>query len=160
MNGSYKGYAGECMFKLTKTNAIIPRFSSLRKHLFIFGKKYTQKQYEFIQKNWWSIDSFEMVQEGKNEVLTMYKIKTRNSYKQKIWNPPKMTKYCHEMYSEAEKLGFRVKMATVWLDDNWEYRVVIEDFGKSEYYIDDQKRYDNSKSSDRELTCGLVKKER
>lgn len=53
-----------------------------------------------------------------------------------------MTDSTSRMYNEAIKIGFDVKVATVWLHDNWDYNIEIVDFNQAKFSIDKSKNYD------------------
>ena len=46
------------------------------------------------------------------------------------------------MCNKTLNIGFDVKVATVWLHDNWNYDIELKNFVKTDYYIGKPKRYD------------------
>ncbi len=142
--GSFKGLVGECMFKLTDKYLIVTRFFNKAKWFNIFGKYLTQEQLNFVDAYWFSIDAIKISFEGYKRII-LYEIKTRNKYSQpKYFWKTKFTKSTVDIYNEALEKGFEVKIATVWLRDNWDYEVRIEDFKDADYCIDKPKKYDYS----------------
>lgn len=53
-----------------------------------------------------------------------------------------MTLATHNIYHEALKIGFDVKVVVVWLYKNWSYDIGIQEFNKFRYCIDKPKEYD------------------
>src|SRR3989338_5201961 len=115
--GSFKGLIGECMFKLTREHAFLVRFHNKNKFLEVWNRILTSDQKEFIYKNWYSLDAIEVV----NNQVILYEIKTRNSYRKPLYFQPKMTLQTHNLYLEAKRLGFIIKLVTIWLFDDWNY---------------------------------------
>lgn len=137
--GTYKGMVGECLFKLTRQYLILPKFFNKNKYFMIFSKKFTIEQVKFLKENWYSIDSIEFI----DNKPVLFEIKTRNKY----LNPksnwlPKMTLATHNMYKKAIKLGFIVKVAHVWLLDDWNYSIELIPIENFKYTIDKPKQYD------------------
>lgn len=140
--GTFKGTIGECMFKLTNDKVVITKFFNKDKYFFIFGKYFDSNQLQFLKENWYSIDAIEiMFLEGKTQFL-LYEIKTRNKYAKKLSYKPKMTEASHILYSSFRDYGFIPKLVTVWLHDNWEYIIEIENLHEGLYCIDKPKKYD------------------
>ncbi len=144
LNGSYKGYAGECMFKLTRKWAVLLKFWNKNKYFSIFEKYLSFEQCKFIAKYWNSIDSIEISFTNKKKEIILYEIKTKNVYRKKIHYKLKITKNIVDIFSEAKSLGFLTKSAIVLFYDNWNYSVEIEDFDQSKFYIDKLKIYDKA----------------
>ena len=136
--GSFKGLIGECMFKLTREHAFLVRFHNKNKFLEVWNRILTSDQKEFIYKNWYSLDAIEVV----NNQVILYEIKTRNSYRKPLYFKPKMTLQTHNLYLEAKRLGFIIKLVTIWLFDDWNYDVEISDLNEKDYCIDKEKIYD------------------
>ncbi len=137
-SGTFKGLIGESMFKLTRKSAFLVRFHSKKTFLEKYQGILSLEQKLFLNKNWYSLDSIEVVG---NKIL-LYEIKTRNKYHTPLYFKPKMTLETHYLYNEAKKLGFLTKMATVWLFDDWNYDVEINDLEENSYCIDKPKLYD------------------
>ncbi len=141
--GSYKGLIGECLFKLTRKYLVVTKFFNKNKYFGIFGEKFSEQEREFIDKNWFSIDAIEFDYTQKPRKVVLFEIKTRNKYAKPKSNwKNKFTLATHNMYNNAESLGFNVKIATVWLLDDWNYNIEIEDFKDATYSIDRPKTYD------------------
>ena len=136
--GTFKGLIGESMFKLTRKYAFLVRFHNKKKFFEIYENILSSEQKSFLDQNWYSLDSIEVIG---NEIF-LYEIKTRNKYQKLIHFKPKMTLETHNLYNEAKKCGFLTKIATVWLLDDWNYNVEITDFEENFYCIDKPKRYD------------------
>ena len=141
--GTYKGLIGECLFKLTRKYLVLPKFFNKGKYLKIFESKLSEKEKNFINKNWFSIDAIEFDYTTKPRKVVLFEIKTRNKYidPNPNWGQ-KMTLATCNMYNEALNIGFNVKVATVWLHDNWNYHIEIVDFNQARYSIDKPKIYD------------------
>ncbi len=142
VNGTFKGLIGECLFKMTKHWAVIPKFTSINKYFSTTGTYLTREQIEFLKTHWYSIDAVELRFEQGKKVLTLYEVKTKNKYTTELWYKPKMTLSTHEIYNKAKLLGFTVQLATVTLHDNWDYDVTTTEFDQKYYCIDVLKRYD------------------
>lgn len=140
--GSFKGLIGECMFKLTDKYLIITRFFNKTKWLTIFGKYLTKEQLHFVEKYWFSIDAIK-ISFCTGKKVCLYEIKTRNKYSRpKYFWKQKFTKCTVDLYNDALKKNFEVKIATVWLLDDWNYEIEIQDFKDADYCIDKAKKYD------------------
>ncbi len=146
MGGSYKGIIGECMFKLTRRNLVVTKFFNRSKYIDIFGHYFRNDQLKFLKDNWFSIEAIEIKVTDGRPLIFLFEIKTRNKYEKDLGYATKMTEFCHDLYSAASELGFVTKVATVWLYENWNYKVDIEDFDSYDYYIDSPKKYDNVKA--------------
>jgi len=149
--GSYKGLIGECLFKLTRKYLIVTKFFNKNKYFYIFGDKLSEEEKDFIEKNWFSIDAIELDYTKNPRKVILFEIKTLNDYgenvlRKNIWLP-KMTLATSDMYKEALKRGFDVKVAIIWLKDNWNYSIELTDFEKANYIIDKPKQYDKNKDS-------------
>tara|TARA_Y100000034_G_scaffold136768_1_gene215578 strand:+ start:15177 stop:15629 length:453 start_codon:yes stop_codon:yes gene_type:complete len=141
--GTFKGLIGECMFKLTRKNLILTRFFGKNKFFKIFSTKISYLEREFLYKNWFSIDAIEFDYSQKPRKIVLFEIKTQNYYRNRKFNwKPKMTLATHNIYKEALRLEFDVKMVIIELYDAWDYDAKIKDFNESDYYIDKPKRYD------------------
>lgn len=142
--GSFKGIIGECMLKLTDKDMVVTKFFNKNKYILIFGKYFSKEQLDFIKLNWFSIDAIKIHFEG-GKKLCLYEIKTKNRYDNpKPFWLTKFTQETNEMYRKALSFGFEVKVATVWLLDNWDYEIELEDFQSAKYCIDKPKPYDLS----------------
>ncbi|MEK6900400.1 MAG: hypothetical protein AABX05_04725 [Nanoarchaeota archaeon] len=140
--GTFKGTIGECMFKLTNERVVITKFFNQNKYFFVFGKYFNEKQLKFLQENWYSLDAIEInFAQGKQQIF-LYEIKTRNKYRRELGYKPKMTEASHILYNQSRDYGFIPKLVTVWLYDNWNYDLNIEDFHEELYCIDKPKKYD------------------
>ncbi len=141
--GTYKGLIGECLFKLTKKYLIVTKFFNKRKYFDTFGKNLLEQEKEFIEKNWFTIDALEFDYSEKHRKVIIYEIKTRNKYDAPKPNwKNKMTLSSCNIYNEALRLGFKVKLVTVWLHNDWDYDIETEDFESATYSIDKPKKYD------------------
>jgi len=145
LNGSYKGLAGECMFKLTRKWAVLPKFFNKNRYFLIFGKHLDGQQSEFIRLNWYSIDSIEISFKGGIKEITLFEIKTKNVYSKELFYKPKMTFAVHNLFNTAKSIGFNVKLALVKFYDNWDYDVEMLDFNECNYCIDKPKQYDSKR---------------
>ncbi|MEK6816976.1 MAG: hypothetical protein AABY09_05155 [Nanoarchaeota archaeon] len=139
--GTFKGIIGEYLFKCYNKKAILTRFYSKNKFQLQFTSL-NKSKFNFLMENWYSIDALEF---DKGNII-LYEVKTRNKYEKELEFKPKMTFSTHNMYNEAKKNGFIVKMANVWLHDNWDYDVVVEELNESKYCIDKLKQYDKGLS--------------
>jgi len=141
--GSFKGLIGECMFKMTDKYVVITRFFNKQKYFSIFGKYLSHVQAEFVDKYWFSIDAIKISFENKIKNIIIYEIKTRNKYSRirPHWKT-KFTQSTIDIYEEALKIGFNVRVATVWLLDDWNYKIELKDFQDADYCIDKPKKYD------------------
>ncbi|MBI4919546.1 hypothetical protein HY837_06450 [archaeon] len=142
INGSFKGTIGECMFKMTRKWAILPRFFSKQKYFTIYRRHLTESQLNFIKDNWYSIDAIEVIFEKRKKEVILYEVKTKNKYAVDLAFMPKMTLSTHQVYNKAKELGFIVKLAIVELHENWEYTINLMDFSEEKYCIDTPKKYD------------------
>ena len=144
--GTYKGIIGECMFKLTRRYTILPKFFNKNKYFSIFENKLSQDEKNFINNNWYSLDALEFDYTKNPRKIILFEVKTLNDFYYKkldgLNRIPTFTSATVNMYKEAEKLGFDVKVAIVWLKDNWDYEVELIDFNKARYIIDSPKKYD------------------
>lgn len=143
--GSYKGFIGECMFKLTRERVVLTKFFSRPKYFAVFGKYLNKEQYGFLGENWYSLDAIEIMFRSGQPELILYEIKTKNKYPDNLpFNSmkQKMTLSTHDLYNLAKTLGFTIKIATVYLEDGWDYSVRIYDFDRKYYCIDKDKAYD------------------
>jgi len=119
-------------------------FLDKEKYLKIFENRLSEKEKNFIIKNWFSIDAVEFDYTKKPRKVVLFEIKTSNKYidPKPNWGQ-KMTLATRNMYNEALNIGFDVKVATVWLHDNWNYDIEIVDFNQAKYTVDKPKKYDN-----------------
>lgn len=150
-NGTFKGIIGECMFKLAFPKINLTNFYPSFRFLSYFNKILTLEQYTFLKKHWYSIDAIEVKkvekENGGEYWFILYEIKTRNRYTTDLYFKPKMTLETHKVYHEAEKLGFVSKIATIWLETDWNYSIELQEY-KSEFYcIDKPKKYDKKVSN-------------
>ena len=145
--GTYKGLIGECLFKLTRRYAIITKFFNKKKYFSIFGDRLSEKEKEFIEKNWFSIDGIEFDYRFSPRKIVLFEVKTMNErYSSKPYWLPKITIAEKNMYEEAISLGFSVMVALVNLLDNWNYSVEIKNFEDVKFSIDKPKPYDKGVS--------------
>lgn len=146
VSGSYKGWIGECLFKVTRKYVILTRFFSKNKYFKIFEDKLTNDEKQFLDKNWFSIDALEFDYTKLPRRLVLYEVKTLNDYFNSKLNGlnriPKITLNSYKMYTEALVRGFDVKVVFVWLRNSWNYDIEIFDFNKCKYYVDKPKLYD------------------
>lgn len=141
--GTYKGLIGECLFKLTRKYLVVTKFFNKNKYFEIFGEKLSIEERNFISQNWFSIDAIEFDYTQNPRKIILFEIKTKNKYSNPKSNwEIKMTLATHNMYNQALKIGFDVKVVIVWLLDNWEYDIEIQNFKDNHYYIDKPKKYD------------------
>ncbi len=140
--GSFKGYIGECMFKLTDKYLVLTRFFSKNKYASIFGKYLSKEQFEFVYTNWYSIDAIKICFDTGKQII-IYEIKTRNKYDcpKSNW-ATKFTQNSIDLYKKAIGLDFKVTVATVWILEDWNYEIEFEDFQDAKYCIDESKTYD------------------
>ncbi len=145
-NGTFKGIIGECMFKLAFPKINLTNFYPSDRFLSYFNKTLTSEQILFLKKHWYSIDAIEVKKEEKENSceyrFILYEIKTRNRYAKELSFKPKMTRETHVVYHEAEKLGFVCKIATIWLETDWNYSIELQEYNRQFYCIDKPKKYD------------------
>lgn len=142
MGGTFKGLVGESLFKATEKYVVLPRFFGKWKYRQVFGKYLTVEQLAFLEQYWYSLDAIKISFEKGKEII-LFEVKTRNKYEHAA--PFWITKFSQssvEIYKQALLLDFKVRIATVWLHDNWEYSVEIEDFQEEGCYVDGPKKYD------------------
>lgn len=139
--GTFKGCIGEFMFNIENTKATLTHFCSKYKFLKLYENKLNIEQKIFLEENWYSIDALEV----SNNQIILYEIKTKNWYNINLNYKFQITKYSYQMYKEAEKLNFIVKLAIVRLFDNWNFCVNVKNFYDCFLYIDKDKKYDNKK---------------
>lgn len=140
--GTFKGIIGECLFKLTRKKLILTQYCRFNKWNSLYGTSITNEQKCFLKKEWYSLDGIEVIRFSDLAQITLFEVKTRNRYRKSFGFKPKMTENTHRLYQQAKDLGFSVKLATVWLEDNWNYSVKITDFNSKYYCIDKPKQYD------------------
>ncbi|MBS3121505.1 hypothetical protein J4434_01295 [Candidatus Woesearchaeota archaeon] len=141
-NGTFKGIIGECLFKFTKKDVIIPKFFNKNKYSLIFGRYFNEAQIRFLIDNWYSIDAIEILFErGRNKII-LYEVKTNNYERIEKGFRTKITQSTVDIYNKAKKLGFDVKTAYVLLLDNWNYGVEINEFKAEDFCVDRPKVYD------------------
>lgn len=144
--GTYKGIIGECLFKLTRKYLILPKFFNKNKYFNIFKEKISEEEKNFLNNNWYSIDAIEFDYTKNPRKIVLFEIKTLNDFYYKkiggLNRIPTFTMATVKMYKEAEEIGFNVKVAIIWLKENWDYDVEIIDFNKCKYIIDSPKKYD------------------
>jgi hypothetical protein len=148
--GTYKGIIGECLFKLTRKYLILTKFFNKNKYFLEFGNGFSEEQIQFLSENWYSIDAIEFFYDSGVRKTILFEIKTLNDFyfeKLKGINKiPKFTKNTWDMYHLALNKGFDVKVAIIWLKNNWNYEIEIIDIDKCRYVIDDPKIYDKGKT--------------
>ena len=137
-----KGIVGECMFKLTRKWLILTQYMGANNYLFRFERYYTDEQKEFLKLNWYSLDGVEIEYEKGGEKRVLYEIKTKNQYARDLGYKPKTTASTYKLYMQAQKLGFEVRLAIIFLKNDWEYDILIEDFNSQNIYIDKPKKCD------------------
>jgi len=134
------------LFKQTKKYLIVTKFFNKNRYFNIFRDKLLKEERNFLDKNWFSIDAIEFDYTKNPRKIVLFEIKTLNDFYYSKLNGingiPKFTRATIEMYKEALKVGFDVKVAIVWLKENWNYDVEIIDFCKCKFIIDEPKRYD------------------
>jgi hypothetical protein len=137
--GSYKGFCGEIMFKLTRRNAILTRYWTKQKWLMYYGNRLSEAQIDFLREHWYSLDCIELADRP-----LIFEIKTKNEYNVTLQYKQKITENTVRLYLLAETLGFHVVSATVLFKDDWNYDVVEKEFDPDDFCIDKPKRYDFS----------------
>lgn len=142
--GTYKGLIGECMFRLTKTAIILTRLAEKRDVLGYYKDFLNEKQKEFLECYWHSIDAIEFNKKEKDVIL--YEVKTKNAYKNKSF-PPKMTEHAHIVYNKAKAIGFIIRLVFIELQNNWNFEIKEMEFKKCYYCIDKPKRFDKKVES-------------
>ncbi len=142
MGGTFKGLAGECMFRLVKTKSYLTRFFPIEFVLNRHQKMLTQKQKEFLINNWLSFDAIEFT---KSDII-IYEIKTRNKEYDIKRYKTKFTQNSVDLLNEAKKIGFEVKLAKIFLNTNWEYDIKIFNFifSKDKMWINNNNKFDKS----------------
>ena len=134
MVGSYKGLIGEAMFAASNSGFILTRFHPKWKYL--ARMNISEDQRDFLTENWYSIDSVSY------DGSTVIEIKTRNKYQTSLPYKPKASEHSVNLLQKAKMIGFKVLIATVWFEDDWEYSVALEEFSVSSLSIDKPKSYD------------------
>ena len=146
--GTFKGLIGECLFKLTRKNVILPRFFNRNKFISIFDKYLNEEQRKFICDNWYSFDALEVDYSILPRKIIIYEVKTRNYlFAPKSEWKYKMTYYSSQLYKQAQKLGFLVRVVSLWLFTNWNFDYKIYEFDPYFYCIDKPKKYDKKRNS-------------
>jgi len=141
VNGTFKGLIGECLFKDTDNSVILTRFFAKNKWLDLFGDRISPDQRAFLLEHWYSIDAIRIPRH--NQPLLIFEVKTRNRYpRMDVRWVTKFSRNTVELYVHAQKIGIVVSVVTIWLEDEWNYTVQIEDFSQSHYVIDRPKEYD------------------
>lgn len=75
--------------------------------------------------------------------MVLYEIKSLNKIEnRKFFWTPKITYSTKMIYNEAIHMGFDVRMAIVWLYDDWDYDIEIEEFKQVRCCVDMPKKYD------------------
>lgn len=146
-NGIFKGYVGECMFKLVYRSTTINRLENM--HLFFkkHGHLLSEKQRYFLHRFWYSIDGikFSFNTDFGSKKITLFEIKTKNKYEcPKPWWLCSFTSSTERIYSYAKNLGFEVKVAIVWLHDDWNFSIEIKEFDEIKKFIDKPKKRDRT----------------
>ena len=146
--GTFKGVIGECMFKMTSRHAFLTRVHPKWKFFTATNKYLTDEQKQFIDKNWYSLDSIEIqFIDNKPEVL-LYEVKTQNKlHNRPSWWKPKITQTTAVLYEQAIKIGFCVKLAIVEFQENWNFEVKILDYASDHYSVDRLKKYDKIRNA-------------
>jgi hypothetical protein len=133
-NGTCKGIIAECMFKLMKRYALLTKimnkYSYVRKYRFFF----TDRQKDFLLTHWDSLDAIEINMAHKQ--LILYEIKAMNAYRTTLAYAQKLSPNARWVYSKAERLGFHIKVATVYFHENWDLEVLLEAYDESDFSID------------------------
>lgn len=140
IKGTFKGLIGECLFKVTSNRIFLTRFHPKKVFINYYIKFLSQKQISFLELNWYSLDAVEYSYSDKKVII--YEVKTRNKYSVEIPYKPKATASSIQIYETAKSSGFVIKSVTVYLHDNWQYEVKIEDYSEKNYFIDRTKKYD------------------
>lgn len=141
-NGTYKGLIGECMFKLKQKNAVINKYWNKRKYFEIFGQHLTNKQMEFLNDYWHSLDAVEINFKIGQKKKVIYEIKTINAYKRRQYLKPKINHSSILLYQKALSLGFEVQLAYVCLHEDWKFSIEFVEFSKDNCYVNWTKTYD------------------
>jgi len=143
--GSFKGLIGECMLKLTRNDLVITKFFNKQKYLSVFDNYLSDKQKQFLLENWYSVDGIELQFDSGYKQIILFEIKTRNRYYPDKKFKPKMTLRTHEIYNKSREFGFMPVIATVWLEENWNFDIELTEFDEKYYCIDKPKPYDSAR---------------
>lgn len=143
MGKTFKGLAGECMFRLVKTKSYLTRFFPIDFVLRRHDESLNEVQKNFLIRNWLSFDAIEFIE---NEIV-IYEIKTRNVEYDTGKYRTQITQNSVNLLNEAKKLEFTVKLAKVLLHNNWEYEIKISQFNYDvrRMWIHTNNKYDKSK---------------
>ncbi len=87
----------------------------------------------FLKKQWDTIDLFGFDYESESN-LTIYEVKTRNFG---VRRRPDLTKKSLNCYLEAEGLGIKIFVITVYFHENWELSFEIKEFNKEDFREND-----------------------
>ena len=90
---------------------------------------------EFLHKYWQTIDA--VMYDGH----TLVEIKTRNK-EYAHYPPPKTSVHTVSVMQEAQKLGFDIQLATVWIGRDGNFEIEMSRFESAKIWVDSIKRYD------------------
>lgn len=96
----------------------------------------SEQQREFLGRNWYSIDAISW------DGVQVIEVKTRNRYNVILPYKPKASLKSLQILLEAVNMGFKVFVATVWLEENWNYTLEVEPFDVNKLSVDRPKYYD------------------
>lgn len=132
-SGTFKGLAGECMFRIAKPQIILTHFQSKKFALRQVEKVYTKEQIDFLSENWDTIDAIDSCEPK------VYEIKTKScdygKYKARVMAN------CHNTLKKSAKLGIKPILAKVILEEDWLYRVVEIDYLRADVNVIMPKKY-------------------
>lgn len=119
-SGTFKGLAGECMFRLVNRETILTHFQPREQAIKQLQETYNKEQINFLLNNWDTIDAIN-IKETK-----IYEIKTKScDYgKYKI----RVMANCHNTLKKASKIGIKPILAKIIFEEDWLYRVVEKDY--------------------------------
>ncbi|MFH1769971.1 MAG: hypothetical protein ABH828_00255 [archaeon] len=119
-SGTFKGLAGECMFRIEKNNTILTHFQPKEHAEKQLREVYTKEQIIFLLENWDTIDAIN------TKKTKIYEIKTMScdygKYKIRIMAN------CHNTLLKAHKIGIKPILAKIKLEEDWLYKVVETDY--------------------------------
>lgn len=119
-SGTFKGLAGECMFRLVNKNTILTHFQPKEHAEKQLRETYTKEQITFLLNNWNTIDAID------TKETKIYEIKTKscNYGNYKI----RMIANCHNTLKKAKKIGIKPILAKIKLEEDWLYSVIETDY--------------------------------
>jgi hypothetical protein len=127
-SGTFKGLAGECMFRLVKKNSILTHFQPKEHAKKQLREIYNVEQIKFLMDNWDTIDAIDI------EEPKIYEIKTKscNYGNYKI----RMMANCHNTLKKANNLGIKPILAKIKLEEDWLYLIIESDYLKIQKELD------------------------